>query len=427
MILYELLTGELPLGRFEAPSAIYPGGNSQLDRVVLKSLSRKPSLRYQTAKEFGTEIRQLQSASIVQPSSADAAQLPPPLPNAPAGSSTPASIPFQSDFPFSYDTMSGFAEAVGLVYLSDRGLSIEFRTRDKLMGVIKSRTKLVQIPLEKLTRCELIRGVFCSKLVLSASSLAILSGLPDSESGSVTLNVKRRDVPAAQRLLKAIGFGSESLISRVMEAPEYGSEAYSAQVIFGGLMIVCGILNIGCLAIGEVVNAHAEHASNASLASVAISIAVLCGPVAIMQLVGGIMNFVASMRAFNPALTIVSMLPLSPVWLISFPAAIWASPWMRADDRLQPTAKPAWGATTMMFIRESRWSRVFAVANALGLVCVGVASVIFFFGLYADQATYRIVGDKQAVNVEELAARMEKRLAYRAPSASVRPIRKRFK
>ncbi len=128
VILYELLTGELPLGRFESPSALYRGGNHQLDRVVLKALSRKPNARYQSAKEFGTEIRQLQSSNVAQPVMAESAHLPPPLPSEPNAS--PASIPFQVDFPFSYDTMCGFAEAVGLVYVKDRSLCIEFRTRD---------------------------------------------------------------------------------------------------------------------------------------------------------------------------------------------------------------------------------------------------------------------------------------------------------
>ncbi len=112
------------------------------------------------------------------------------------------------------------------------------------------------------------------------------------------------------------------------------------------------------------------------------------------------LNFVASMRAFNPALTIVSMIPLSPVWLISFPAALWASPWMQSNSHPQATAKPAWGATTMMFIRESRWSRSLPSQMRLGWHWLVIAAVIFFFGLYEDQATYRIVADiKQSMNV----------------------------
>ncbi len=96
-----------------------------------------------------------------------------------------------------------------------------------MIGVLKSSAKLVQIPFEKMTRCELQRGVFSSKLILSASSLATLAGLPDSESGCVKLTVKRQDLAAAQRLLKAIGFSSDSIFSScVMEAPEFGSESY---------------------------------------------------------------------------------------------------------------------------------------------------------------------------------------------------------
>ena len=61
VVFYELLTGELPLGRYEPPSALYPRADKRVDTVVLKSLSRKPINRFQTAREFGTEIQQLQT------------------------------------------------------------------------------------------------------------------------------------------------------------------------------------------------------------------------------------------------------------------------------------------------------------------------------------------------------------------------------
>jgi hypothetical protein len=51
VIIYELLTGSLPLGRFAPPSQA--GADRRLDEVVLKSLEREPGKRWQSAAELG--------------------------------------------------------------------------------------------------------------------------------------------------------------------------------------------------------------------------------------------------------------------------------------------------------------------------------------------------------------------------------------
>ncbi|MEZ6018008.1 MAG: serine/threonine-protein kinase [Planctomycetota bacterium] len=50
-VFYELLTGELPLGRFEAPSRRSQGIDARVDEVVMRSLEREPGRRYQRASE----------------------------------------------------------------------------------------------------------------------------------------------------------------------------------------------------------------------------------------------------------------------------------------------------------------------------------------------------------------------------------------
>ncbi|MEM8680698.1 MAG: protein kinase, partial [Planctomycetota bacterium] len=59
VIFYELLTGQLPLGRFEPPSVVRGEVDGRLDAVVLKTLSRRPAERYQHAVELESAVDEL--------------------------------------------------------------------------------------------------------------------------------------------------------------------------------------------------------------------------------------------------------------------------------------------------------------------------------------------------------------------------------
>ena len=415
VVFYELLTGELPLGRYEPPSVLYNQIDQRFDNVVLKSLSRKPINRFQSAREFGTEIQQLQSASAQQSPSASM-DAPPPLPNSYSAASAQSLA--NCDVPFTYDTFGGFAEAIGMLYVQEQALCIEFRTRDKLMGVLKSKTNLIRIPFAKLTRLDLVAGVFNSKLIVGANSLNALSELPNAETGTVEFKIKNRDLLAAKSLLVATGFARQGVRSLRKISPEFGSKEYDNQAVFGALMLICGVMNLGCLAIAQIVNANVGHASSAILACFSISLAVFFGPIAVMQLVGGILNFVLPMRPFNGVLTVISMIPISPVWLISFPAAIWVSPWMRGGAEVNTASKkPSWGATTLMFIRESRWSKFVGIANAAGLVLVANLAWVYWMGFYPNTIVYRISTGATSATDGEVATKIRARLADAAPDA----------
>jgi tRNA A-37 threonylcarbamoyl transferase component Bud32 len=55
VVLYEMLTGELPIGRFEVPSKKVHV-DLRLDEVVLRTLDSRPERRYQHASDLKTEI-----------------------------------------------------------------------------------------------------------------------------------------------------------------------------------------------------------------------------------------------------------------------------------------------------------------------------------------------------------------------------------
>lgn len=76
VVFYELLTGELPIGRFAVPSQKVKL-DSRLDDVVLKALENEPDRRYQHASEVRSEIESIEatpnqkSAQTCQPEATD--------------------------------------------------------------------------------------------------------------------------------------------------------------------------------------------------------------------------------------------------------------------------------------------------------------------------------------------------------------------
>jgi tRNA A-37 threonylcarbamoyl transferase component Bud32 len=58
VVFYEMLTGELPLGRFEPPSRKVKL-DIQLDEVVLRALAKEPARRYQLAREVSADLEQI--------------------------------------------------------------------------------------------------------------------------------------------------------------------------------------------------------------------------------------------------------------------------------------------------------------------------------------------------------------------------------
>ncbi len=59
VMLYEMLTGQLPRGRFEPPSRAVPTLDKRLDRIVDRALQSEPDARFATAAEFRAALAPL--------------------------------------------------------------------------------------------------------------------------------------------------------------------------------------------------------------------------------------------------------------------------------------------------------------------------------------------------------------------------------
>jgi tRNA A-37 threonylcarbamoyl transferase component Bud32 len=63
VVFYEMLTGELPIGRFQPPSAKVQV-DVRLDEVVLKTLEKEPERRYQQVSEVKTAVEQVAAKPV---------------------------------------------------------------------------------------------------------------------------------------------------------------------------------------------------------------------------------------------------------------------------------------------------------------------------------------------------------------------------
>jgi len=75
VVFYEMLTGQLPLGRFTPPSqkAVV---DVRLDEVVLHALESEPARRYQHASEIRTDVETIARSSASQPTVVEASEQP---------------------------------------------------------------------------------------------------------------------------------------------------------------------------------------------------------------------------------------------------------------------------------------------------------------------------------------------------------------
>jgi tRNA A-37 threonylcarbamoyl transferase component Bud32 len=65
VVFYEMLTGELPLGRFDPPSSKVRM-DIRLDRVVLRALAKEPTRRYQLASDVTADLESLDTKNVAE-------------------------------------------------------------------------------------------------------------------------------------------------------------------------------------------------------------------------------------------------------------------------------------------------------------------------------------------------------------------------
>jgi hypothetical protein len=106
--------------------------------------------------------------------------------------------------PFKIEVYDGLAETEGMARIDGDALLLEFRTRDAILGVVRSDLQEIVIPLSDLASAEYKKGFFGAKLILRGRKLKVLDPVPGSKAGEVGLGIARKYRETAEEFALAL-------------------------------------------------------------------------------------------------------------------------------------------------------------------------------------------------------------------------------
>ncbi len=228
VVFYELLTGELPIGRFANPSEKAPI-SAQLDDVVLKTLEKEPSRRFQNASEIKTAVQSVDPPRTYSDGNRPQISGKPPVHHqqpletkmAAAGMAMHSPIPkSRNHCPFYIgDVHGGFSAAYGIAKFDGDALMLEFEIRDEVFGAIKSGPTKVNIDAADIMSVRFSQGMFSGSLRVCTSGVSIASPIPNSKQGVFTLKIAKADYELARDLTQAIDTSLSNDIASPKQKP----------------------------------------------------------------------------------------------------------------------------------------------------------------------------------------------------------------
>jgi serine/threonine protein kinase len=332
VVLYEMLTGELPLGRF-APPSHKAAVDERVDHVVLRALAREPAERYQDAealkRDVAAVLEEAGALGRVQASSKTAGEL-------------PRSIAWPSVRFHILTPNSGEVAARGILDCDKDTLVIEFEfARKNVWKKFRDffqdpgRPQEVRIPLNQIA--SLTYGWGWGRpprsLILKTRRLSALAGMPGSKQGELQLWIERVDRAAARRLVESIKRATSPNGGPVPARVAYDREQARQEVAAPAVgLFLTGLLTLlswfWTFLFGAFQQFHPHGAFGSQPTALFWLLLILVGsaivPVSVVMMTGAMM--MRRLRWYPLATTsaILAMIPWSPGWLIGLGFGIWA-------------------------------------------------------------------------------------------------------
>jgi serine/threonine protein kinase len=365
VVFYEMLTGELPLGRF-APPSHKARVDARLDPIVLRTLAREPELRYQDAAEIKKDIE----AAL------------------PAGPAEPAALPaaVRSLSPCVRFTIPppswAFPLVQGEIFRDETSLYLDFVT----LGTYKQQelriplTEILMISCRSETPPDLLRWLGASdkmEIILKVYHPTLLAKLPAGKHGRGWLQVHQNDHEAAQQLV-------DSILHSPIQAPAKKSPGLAEQfadldssirmrllapalglLVTGGVAFVSTVLLAVWLSHG-----FAETGAVATL-RLLVTVAALLAPIGGGLLITGALQMMRGL-SYNRCVgaAFLAVLPWSPAWPLGVVVGIWTlvvlsrpeviAAFLKGPPRATPVPAPAQEPPAPVTGKLRRWMRSFA-------------------------------------------------------------------
>ena len=420
VVFYEMLTGDLPLGRFKTPSES-AAVDARLDDVVLKTLQREPEARYQHASDVKSDVTSISQLAAAAPPLADtpAPATAPVREAAPRGPRQESSPDRQLQEARSQVFSPGVAMIVlGIVsllmpLLIPTGTGVLLAMDAMRPGDLRGSpfefpsALFVGLPAVPVGIMMLLAGIGMvrSRMLEMATMGCIAAMLPCSPLFLISLPMgiwallvlRRKDIRAAFRQPEA-------------DLPPTAAAPWSARLKTAGLSIV--MITVGtCNAALPLIVAFFVYLMlvDRPQDDEMYALALMCIPgavIGVLMIVGGF-----QMRGFGSyGLAVIAaigaMIPLSPLWLVNLPLGIWALMVLLAEDTKaafgvpglpmgsrdtfssRPAGKPPMpaDAATLELARRQ------LAGPAVGMICVSILSVL--------PIILMVVGVAMAISIE---------------------------
>jgi tRNA A-37 threonylcarbamoyl transferase component Bud32 len=312
VVLYEMVTGELPLGRFAPPSHKAAVGE-RLDQVVLRALAREPAERYQDARAFKQDV---EAALAAQPGAGG------PQVTAPGRRAWPS-----ARFQMLSAHEGNHVVAGGMVSRDDEALILEFESaKRKYKSFFKEpgQPQAVRIPLQQVA--SLSYGWGWGKpprsLILKVTRLSALAGMPGNSQGRARFLIPREDRDEARALV-------ESIMGPAFPDPKQGSAGPLSSVEQARQVVkppAVGLLATGVLGLVWWV-AFALlllQSQRPDFWLLVLTLGSLFAGGAAVQIGGAVAMLRLRGYPWAGAAAILATIPWSPIWVLGLPFGTWA-------------------------------------------------------------------------------------------------------
>lgn len=195
VVFYELLTGELPIGRFAVPSE-KSGVCNRMDEVVMRALEKEPAKRYQQASHVKTDCQSVAQTGFEQSKNVNllTSKENPKLPIV-------EQRPITRPLPFTlYDCFSRWTYAYGIARGVEQFLELEFQLQDSLR-ISKKPVQTVMIPLNKIISVRFVEGWWRDRVEIQADRIETVAEVPNSLQGLVKFSIRQSNIPAAREFV----------------------------------------------------------------------------------------------------------------------------------------------------------------------------------------------------------------------------------